>query len=106
MHVSESAPRDASHEAFRPGPPPALTSARYAADVNEVEAIGRFDSAIRTTDQTHLALLWEAAGVVDENRIARSVVPDDLPSRLGPPPWANIPWVFCYGGFAPPGVSV
>ena len=66
----------ASHDAFRPGPPPALTSARYAADVNEVEAIGRFDSAIRTTDQTHLALLWQAVGVVDENRIARSVVPD------------------------------
>ena len=29
---------------FRPGPPPALSSAQYAADLNEVKAIGRFDS--------------------------------------------------------------
>ena len=65
----------ASHDAFRPGPPPALTSARYAADVNEVKAIGRFDSALRTAEQTQLALLWQAAGLVDENRIARSAVP-------------------------------
>jgi len=64
-----------SHDAFRPGPPPALTSALYAADVNEVKAIGRFDSAVRTAEQTQLALLWQAAGLVDENRIARSVVP-------------------------------
>jgi PAP2 superfamily len=64
-----------NHDAFRPGPPPALTSALYAADVNEVKAIGRFDSALRTAQQTQLALLWQAAGLVDENRIARSVVP-------------------------------
>ncbi len=60
---------------FRPGPPPALTSALYAADVNEIKAIGRFDSAIRTPDQTQLALLWQATGAAEENRIARSVVP-------------------------------
>jgi len=66
-----------SHDSFRPGPPPALTSALYAADVNEVKAVGRFDSAIRTAEQTQLALLWQAAGVVDENRVARSVVPPE-----------------------------
>lgn len=54
-----------------------MTSALYAADVNEVKAIGRFDSAIRTAEQTQLALLWQAAGVVDENRVARSVVPPE-----------------------------
>jgi len=27
------------------------------------------------------------------------------PPRLGPPPWANMPWVFCYRGFAPLGAS-
>ncbi len=59
---------------FRPGPPPALTSAQYRADFNEVKAIGRFDSALRTPVQTQLALLWQAAGLVDENRIVRSVV--------------------------------
>src|SRR5439155_1408901 len=36
---------------------------------------GRFDSALRTAEQTQLALLWQAAGLVDENRIARSAVP-------------------------------
>src|SRR5262249_33267359 len=60
---------------FRPGPPPDLTSAQYAVDLNEVKTIGRFDSAVRTADQTKLALLWQAVGPVDENRIARSVVP-------------------------------
>jgi hypothetical protein len=60
---------------FRPDPPPALTSAQYAADVNEVKAIGRLDSTVRTADQTQLALLWQTVGAVDENRILRSVVP-------------------------------
>ncbi|MGH7972386.1 MAG: vanadium-dependent haloperoxidase, partial [Limisphaerales bacterium] len=32
-------------------------------------------SAIRTPDQTQLALLWQAAGAVDENRCVRSVIP-------------------------------
>ena len=64
-----------SQSQFRPGPPPALTSTQYADDVNEVKAIGRLDSSVRTSDQTQLALLWQAAGLVDENRIARSLVP-------------------------------
>jgi hypothetical protein len=63
-----------SHDQFRPGPPPALTSALYAADVNEVKAIGRFDSAIRTTEQTQLALLWQAVGQVNENHAIRPVI--------------------------------
>ncbi len=65
-----------SHNQFRPGPPPALTSAQYAADVNEVKAIGRFDSAIRTPTETQLALLWQAAGVIDENRAIRPLLSD------------------------------
>ena len=63
-----------SHDQFRPGPPPALTSALYAADVNEVKAIGRFDSAIRTTEQTQLALLWQAVGQAAENHSIRPVI--------------------------------
>ena len=62
------------HNQFRPGPPPALTSALYAADVNEVKAIGRFDSTIRTSDQTQLALLWQAVGAVQENHAVRPVI--------------------------------
>lgn len=66
---------------FRPGPPyaptlaEALASTQYAEDLNEVKAIGRVDSAIRTSDQTELARLWQAVGPIDENRAARSVVP-------------------------------
>lgn len=66
---------------FRPGPPyaptltEALASAQYAADLHEVEVIGRVDSVLRTPDQTELARLWQAVGPIDENRAARSVVP-------------------------------
>lgn len=63
-----------SPDQFRPGPPPALTSALYAADVNEVKAIGRTNSAIRTPDQTQLALLWQAVGQVNENHAIRPVI--------------------------------
>ena len=63
-----------SHDQFRPGPPPALTSPLYAADLNEVKAIGRFDSAIRTAEQTQLALLWQAVGPVNENHAIRPVI--------------------------------
>jgi hypothetical protein len=46
---------------FLPAPPPALTSERYAADVNEIKLIGRSDSTTRTPQQTEIARLW--AGV-------------------------------------------
>lgn len=39
-------------------PPPALDSAEYAAAVAEVAAYGAADSAIRTEDQTNIALFW------------------------------------------------
>jgi hypothetical protein len=61
---------------FRPGPPPALSSAEYAADLNEVKTIGRFDSVVRTPDQTKLALLWQAVGIIDEIRAFRAIVPE------------------------------
>jgi hypothetical protein len=60
---------------FRPGPPPALESAEYAADLNEVKAIGKSDSAVRTAEQTQLTLLWDNLGPLDDNALARSVVP-------------------------------
>jgi hypothetical protein len=43
---------------FLPAPPPALTSERYAADVNEIKLIGKSDSATRTPQQTEIARLW------------------------------------------------
>ncbi|MBA4121296.1 MAG: phosphatase PAP2 family protein [Acidobacteria bacterium] len=43
---------------FAPNPPPALTSAEYAADFNEVKEIGSATSTTRTADQTKVAQLW------------------------------------------------
>ena len=43
---------------FSPAPPPALTSAEYAAALNEVREIGAVNSATRTDDQTKVAQLW------------------------------------------------
>ena len=43
---------------YLPPPPPSLTSARYAADLNEVKLIGKSDSATRTSEQTAIARLW------------------------------------------------
>jgi len=46
---------------FRPGPPPALTSAKYTADFNEVKSVGSATSATRTADQTTAARFWQSA---------------------------------------------
>lgn len=43
---------------FRTDGPPALTSGKYARDINEVKAIGQNTSTIRTTDQTQAAIWW------------------------------------------------
>jgi hypothetical protein len=43
---------------FNPEPPPPLTSQQYAADFNEVKALGGATSATRTADQTLVARLF------------------------------------------------
>ena len=48
----------ASPSAFRAPDPPALTSARYTRDFNEVKAMGSQTSATRSADQTIFALVW------------------------------------------------
>jgi hypothetical protein len=45
---------------FRMAGPPPLASARYAADVNEVKAMGSSTSLLRTPDQTLLAEFWQS----------------------------------------------
>src|SRR5215472_5433035 len=67
-----------SQSQFRPGPPPDLTSQQYADDVNEVKAIGRVDSATRTTEQTQLARLWQAVSTADLFRSVRAILPGDI----------------------------
>lgn len=44
---------------FRPAAPPALGSAAWAQDVNEVRTLGRRDSTLRSSDQTDIARFWE-----------------------------------------------
>jgi hypothetical protein len=46
---------------FRPGPPPALTSALWARDYNEVKTIGSVTSTQRTIEQTQIARFWATA---------------------------------------------
>jgi hypothetical protein len=43
---------------FRPNGPSPLTSQQYAADFEEVKRLGRFDSTVRTDEQTTNGLFW------------------------------------------------
>lgn len=56
---------------FRPGPPPALTSPRYARDLEEVQKLGGITSS-RTSDQDEIARWHTEEGVRQINRIART----------------------------------
>ena len=58
---------------FRSAPPPALTSAAYAADLNEVKRVGGKSSTERTLDQTNYASFWYEFSDIGWNRVARSV---------------------------------
>src|SRR5262245_26676755 len=44
---------------FRPGPPPALSSAEWASDYNEVKTLGGANSTARTPEQTEAVKFWE-----------------------------------------------
>jgi len=58
-HVQNAAPLAmVSSTQFLPARPPALTSAAYTTDFNEVKLIGKSDSLARTPDQTAIARLW------------------------------------------------
>ena len=50
-----------SPSVFRPGGPPALNSDGYARDFNETKLLGRFDSPVRTADETIYAWFWNAS---------------------------------------------
>jgi len=47
---------------FRPSGPPALDSAKYAQEFNEVKEIGKIDSLTRTPDQAAIAKFWANGG--------------------------------------------
>jgi hypothetical protein len=52
-----------SAQQFRPAPPPALTSPRYAADFDEVQSLGELNSTTRTPDETAIGRFWGAAPI-------------------------------------------
>jgi hypothetical protein len=63
-----------SPDQFRPDPPPALNSPKYAEALNEVKNVGRVDSAVRTLDQTLYAIWWMEFAETSVNRLARELV--------------------------------
>jgi hypothetical protein len=61
---------------FRPSPPYALTSRAYAADLNEIKALGGDGAttpSARTAEQTQIALFWLESSPLQWNRIARTL---------------------------------
>jgi PAP2 superfamily len=68
---------------FRPGPPPALTSAAYTASYNETKAYGSATSTVRTPAQTDVALFWGLGRPpVQYNEGVRGIVSDTGMSRV------------------------
>ena len=64
---------------FRPVPPPALTTALWARDYNEVKTLGGKSNSRRTAEQTQIAVFWEATLPPIYNGIALSIA--DIPGR-------------------------
>jgi hypothetical protein len=65
-----------SGDQFRPGPPPALDSAEFAASFNEVKEIGSATSATRTADQTASAQYWASQTPNPMLRLALALTED------------------------------
>jgi hypothetical protein len=59
---------------FAPPPPPALTSARYTRDFNEVKALGSLTSTERTEAQTSTAQFFSGNALVQYNTALRDQV--------------------------------
>jgi hypothetical protein len=67
---------------FRPGPPPALTSAQYTADYNEVKDWGRAVGSLRSSDQDVLSVFWTSNTPLSWNRVAAQLLASDGSSLL------------------------
>jgi len=63
-----------SSSQFRSAGPPELTSAAWAADFNEVKAIGRATGSTRTDVQTYIAKWWQSTPVASWNDVARQLI--------------------------------
>jgi hypothetical protein len=58
---------------FRPGPPPALKTAEWARDYNEIKQLGGRQSSARSAEQTEVARFWAQTGVPSWNPVVRAV---------------------------------
>ena len=63
-----------SSSQFRTAGPLALGSAAYAAEFNEVKALGSINSAVRTTTQTYIARWWQSTPVASWNAVERDLI--------------------------------
>jgi hypothetical protein len=59
---------------FRTAGPQALDSAAWAADFNEVKALGSVNSTTRTPEQTYIAKWWQSQPTASWNAVARDLV--------------------------------
>lgn len=58
---------------FRPGPPPALDSARWVRDFNEIKALGARESKQRSAEQTEIGRFWDYSLPAIYHGVVRSV---------------------------------
>jgi hypothetical protein len=65
-----------SSSQFRTDGPQELTSAAWAEEFNEVKALGRANSTVRTPAQTHIAIFWQSTPVATWNEVARNLAED------------------------------
>lgn len=65
-----------SHDQFRPGPPPALTSRWWAVNYYEVRKYGGSNSVDRTAEQTDVARFWTMHPAAQYNAAFQQVVTD------------------------------
>ena len=63
-----------SSSQFRSAPPPALDSAQWAAEFNEVKSLGRATGSTRTDEQTYIARWWQSAPILSWNEVARQLI--------------------------------
>ena len=72
---------------FRPGPPPALTSERYADALDEVQSVGVADSTSLTADEALTGRFWNGAIQNYWNEIAQTIA---VSQRLSTPQTARL----------------
>jgi len=75
---------------FRPGPPPAVTTVRYATEFNETKTMGSQFSSARSPAQTNNALFWNA-GTASYlwNQVALTLIEKNNHDRDRNDGWSN-----------------